>query len=89
MFIIVHFEVTQEITTGVIPLRQSVATRPKRPHTTGTNLLEPNTTNNRPLFENLFENVQPRTSTVIHTPFNGTSPAPSDNMTETLMGKEG
>ena len=41
-------------------------------------------TNNKPLFQNLFENNQPRTSTTIHTPFNGTSPAPSANMTETL-----
>ena len=29
-------------------------------------------------------NNQPRTSTTIHTPFNGTSPAPSANMTEAL-----
>ena len=42
------------------------------------------TTNNGPLFQNLFDNNQPRTSTTIHTPFNGTSPAPSANMTEAL-----
>ena len=41
-------------------------------------------TNNRLLFQNLFENNQPRTSTAIHTPFNGASPAPSANMTEAL-----
>ena len=41
-------------------------------------------TNNRPLFQNLFDNNQHRTSTTIHTPFNGTSPAPSANMTEAL-----
>ena len=41
-------------------------------------------TNNRPLFQNLFDNNQPRTSTTIHTPFNGASPAPSANMTEAL-----
>ena len=41
-------------------------------------------TNNRPLFQNLFDHNQPRTSTTIHTPFNGASPAPSANMTEVL-----
>ena len=41
-------------------------------------------TNNGPLFQNLFDNNQPRTSTTIHTPFNGASPAPSANMTEAL-----
>ena len=35
-------------------------------------------TNNTPLFQKLFENNQ------IRTPFNGTSPAPSTNMTEAL-----
>ena len=35
-------------------------------HQTGTN-------NNSPLFQNLFDNNQPRTSTMLH---NGTSPAP-------------
>ena len=40
--------------------------------------------NNGPLFLNLFENIQPRTSTTIHTPFNGASPVPSANMTEAL-----
>ena len=41
-------------------------------------------TNNGPLFQNLFDNNQPRTNTTIHTLFNGTSPAPSANMTEVL-----
>ena len=41
-------------------------------------------TNNGPLFQNLFDTHQPRTSTIIHTPFNGTSPASSANMTEAL-----
>ena len=40
--------------------------------------------NNGPLFQNLFDNNQPRTNTVIHTPFNSTSPAPSANMIEGL-----
>ena len=46
-------------------------------HQTGTH-------NNRPLFQNLFENNQPRNSTTIHTPFNGASPPPSANMMEGL-----
>ena len=41
-------------------------------------------TNNGPLFQNLFDNNQPRISTTIHTPFNGASPGPSANMTEAL-----
>ena len=40
--------------------------------------------NNGPLFQNIFEKNQPRTSTTVHTPFNSTSPAPSVNMTEAL-----
>ena len=41
-------------------------------------------TNNGPLFQNLFDTHSPRTSTTIHTPFNGASPAPSANMTEAI-----
>ena len=41
-------------------------------------------TNNGPLFQNLFDTHQPRTSTTIHTPFNSASPSPSANMTEAL-----
>ena len=41
-------------------------------HQTGTH-------NNNPLFQNLLDNNQPRTSTMIQTPHNGTSPtAPAD-----------
>ena len=41
-------------------------------HQTGTH-------NNNPLFQNLLDNNQPRTSTMIHTPYNGASPAaPAD-----------
>ena len=40
--------------------------------------------NNGPLLQNLFDKKQPRTSTTIHTPFNGASPAPSANMIEAL-----
>ena len=42
------------------------------------------THNNSPLFQNLFENNQPRTSTMIHTPYNGASPAAPDNIIEGL-----
>ena len=43
-----------------------------------TNNQPPNTHNNQ-LFHNLFENNQPRTSTMIQTPYTGTSPtAPAD-----------
>ena len=58
------------------PLMGAAATVPQT-HQTGA-------TNNRPLFQNLFDNHQPRTSTTIHTPFNGASPAPSASMTEAL-----
>ena len=43
---------------------------------------QPNSTNNGHLFHNLFENQIPRSNTASHTLFNGTSPAPSANMTE-------
>ena len=46
-------------------------------HQTGTH-------NNGPLFQNFFENNQPRTSTTIHTPFDGASPEPSANVMEGL-----
>ena len=51
---------------------------------TGTHPQQTGTNPNRPLFQNYFDTHQPRTSTTIHTPFNGTSPAPSANMTEAL-----
>ena len=35
-------------------------------------------THNNPLFQNLFNNNQPRTSTMIQTPHNGTSSTPAD-----------
>ena len=52
--------------------------------TTGTNPQQTGITNNRLLFENFFENLQPRTSTAIQTPFNSASPALSANMREAL-----
>ena len=54
------------------PLMETAVTT-QQAHQTGAH-------NNSPLFQNLFKNNQPRTSTMIHTPFNGTSPAPSANM---------
>ena len=55
-------------------------------HPTGTPppLTEPTTNTqqtgarNNPLFQNLFDNNQPRTSTMIQKPHNGTSPIPAD-----------
>ena len=58
------------------PLMGATATT-QQTHQTGAH-------NNGPLFQNLFKNNQPRTSTTIHTPFNDASPAPSANMTESL-----
>ena len=52
--------------------------------TTGTYSQQTGTNTNGPLFQNYFDTHQPRTSTTIHTPFNGASPTPSANMTETL-----
>ena len=52
--------------------------------TTGTHSQQTGTNTKGPLFQNYFDTHQPRTSTTIHTPFNGISPAPSANMTEAL-----
>ena len=71
-----------QITTGYHP----TATPPPLIGTTTTTQQahQMGTHNNNPLFQNLFENNQPRTSTMIHTPYNGTSPAASANMMEGL-----
>ena len=52
---------------------------------TGPHTQQTGPTNNTPLFQNFFETHQPRTSTTIHTPFNGASPAQSAKMTEALI----
>ena len=70
------------LTTGYHPIATpppliGTPTAPQQTHQMGTH-------NNGPLFQNFFENNQPRTSTAIHTPFNGASPAPSINMMEGL-----
>ena len=70
------------VTTGYHP----TATPPPLLGTVAT-IQQPHQTvapNNGPLFQNLFDNNQPRTSTTIYTPFNATSPAPSANMMEAL-----
>ena len=71
-----------QITTGYHPM----ATPPPLVGTTTTTqpTHQIGTHNNGPLFQNLFENNQPRTSTMIHTPYNGASPAAPDNIIEGL-----
>ena len=49
--------------------------------TTGMHSQQTGTNTNGPLFQNYFDTHQPRTSTTIHTPFNGASPTLSANMT--------
>ena len=46
-------------------------------HQTGTH-------NNSPLFQNLLENNQPRTSSMTHTPYHGASPTAPANIVEGL-----
>ena len=62
-----------QITTGYHPTStppplMGTTTATQQLHQTGTH-------NNSPLFHNLLENNQPRTSTMIHTPYNDASPA--------------
>ena len=59
-----------QITTGYHP----TATPPPLTNT------QPPSTHNNQLFHNLFENNQPRTSTMIQTPYMGTSPAASSRL---------
>ena len=63
--------------TATLPPLMVTAATTQQAHQTGAH-------NNGPLFQNLFENNQPKTNTTIHTPFNGASPAPSANMMEGL-----
>ena len=64
------------ITTGYHP---TVTLPPLMGPTTNTQ--QPGAHNN-PLFQNLFDNNQPRTSTMIQTPHNGTSPTTPANLVE-------
>ena len=43
--------------------------------------------NNNPLSPNILDNNQPRTSTMTHTPYNGTSPAAPCDLVEGLMSR--
>ena len=63
--------------TATSPLLMGTAATTQQAHQTGAH-------NISPLFQNLFENNHPRSSTTIHTPFNSASPAPSANMMEEL-----
>ena len=71
-----------QITTGYHPTAtppplMGATTTTQQTHQTDTH-------NNGPPFQNLFENNQPRTSTMIHTLYNSASPATSANMMEGL-----
>ena len=58
--------------TATPPPLMGATAATQQPHQTGTH-------NNNPLFQNILDNNQPRTSTMIQTPQNGTSPtAPAD-----------
>ena len=61
-----------QITTGYHP----TATPPPLTNT------QPPSTHNNQLFYNLFENNQPKTSTMIQTPYMGTSPAAPADLVE-------
>ena len=65
-----------QITTGYHP---TATPPPLMGTTTATQQAHQTGTHNSPLFQNLLENNQPRTSTMIHTPYNGATPeAPAD-----------
>ena len=69
-----------QITTGyhptaTPPLLMGTTPATQQAHQTGTH-------NNNPLFQNLLDNNQPRTSTMIHTPYNGASPAAPTDIVE-------
>ena len=71
-----------QITTGYHPTAtppplMGTRTATQQAHQTGTH-------NNSPLFQNLLENNQPRTSTMTRTPYNGASPATPADIVEGL-----
>ena len=71
-----------QITTGYHPTAtppplMGTTTATQQAHQTGTH-------NNSPLFQNLFENNQPRASTMIHTLYNVASPAAPADIVEGL-----
>ena len=74
--------VYSQITTGYHPTAtppplMGTTTATQQVHQTGTH-------NNSPLFQNLLGNNQPRTSTMIHTLYNGASPAAPADIVEGL-----
>ena len=72
-----------QMTTGYHP----TVTPPPLIGTTATTqqTQQTGTHNGNPLFQNLLDNNQPRTSTMIHAPHNGTSPAAPADLVEEIM----
>ena len=79
-----HHNNAKSPTNSHIPAGYHLTATPPPLMGAATAIQQTGATNNGPLFQNLFDNNQPRTSTTIHTPFNSVSPAPSANMTEAL-----
>ena len=67
-----------QITAGYHP----TVTPPPLMGTNTTTTQQAGVHNNNPLFQNLLDNNQPRTSTMIQTPHNGTSPTTPANLVE-------
>ena len=61
--------------TATLPPLMGTTATTQQMHQTGTH-------NSNPLFQNLLDNNQPRTSTMIHTPHKGTSPAAPADLVE-------
>ena len=70
--------VNSQITTGYHP----TVTPPPLMWTTTTTMQQMGVHNANPLFRNLLKNNQPRTSNMIQTPQNGTSPTTPGNLVE-------
>ena len=64
--------------TATPPPLMGTTAATQQTHQTGTH-------NNNPLFQNLLDNNQPRTSTMIQTPQNGTSPTTPANLVEGII----
>ena len=71
-----------QITTGYHPTATPPPLMGTTPATQQAHLTD--THNNNPLFQNLLNNNQPRTRTMIHTPYNGASPAAPADIVEGL-----
>ena len=70
-----------QITTGYHP---TATPPPLMGTTTTTTMQQTGVCNSNPLFQNLLENNQPRTSTMIQTPQNGTSPTTPADLVEEI-----